>query len=240
MWVMCCVMTCETWHSYVVSWHVSDVLCHDMWVMCCVMTCEWCVASWHVSDVLCHDIWDMPILLCATSLMSHTCVWHATYLYDIHVTHMCMICNISVWHDLCHTHVYDMQHICMTFMSHTCVWYATYLYDMTHVTHMWMTCNISVWHDSCHTHVYDMQHICMTWLVWITLRIVESSLAFIHGDVSNRLYSFDWVYSLGVCDVVWGRDMGTWHNRMSTADCREWVQANKWVENQQMSRGDCR
>jgi len=75
--------------------------------------------------------------------MTHSCVWHGSFLCLTWLIHVCDMTHSYVWHDsFC---VWHDSLICLTWLIHVC--------DMTH-SYVWT--HSCVWHDS---------FICVTWLI---------------------------------------------------------------------------
>ena len=103
--------------------------------------------------------------------MTHSYVWHDSFICVTWLIHMCDMIHAHVWHDsfICVTrliHMCDMTHSYVWHDSLTCVIWLIHMCDMTH------SC---VWHDSfiCVTrliHMCDMTHS----YVWKDTRMDES------------------------------------------------------------------
>jgi len=95
--------------------------------------------------------------------MTHSYVWHESFMYVTRLIHMCAMTHSYVWQDsfICVTwliHVWHDSFICVTWLIHTFVTWLIHMCDMTHV-----------WHDSFMfdiTYSYVLNHlfISMTWL----------------------------------------------------------------------------
>ena len=122
-----------------------------IWLMHICAT--WLNHMWHepVSEVkmgiLClYRIFDMTHYICVTKLiqmcgMTHSYVWHDSFIYVTWLIHMCDMTHSYVWHD-----------------SFTCGTWLIHMWDMTHSY---------VGHDSftCVTWLIWLIHICVTWLI---------------------------------------------------------------------------
>ena len=84
--------------------------------------------------------------------MTHSYVWHDTFICVTWLIHMCDMTHSYVWHD---------TFICVTWLIHIC--------DMTH-SYVWHDSFICVtWHihmcDMTHSYVWHDAFICVTWLI---------------------------------------------------------------------------
>jgi len=127
----------------------------------------------HVCDMTHSCVWHdsfmcvtWPIHLCD---MTHSCVWHDSFIRVPWLIHMCDMTYSHVWHD---------SSICVTWLIHMCdmthpsVWHVTWLFfmwDMTHKHSYFLVCCTgddvhfsALHHEGRHK---NRSHLCVTWLI---------------------------------------------------------------------------
>jgi len=120
--------------------------------------------------------------------MTHSCVWHDSFMCVTWLIHVCYMTHLCVWHDSlmcvtwlinvcdrtrgthmnesCHTHEWVMSHTWMSHVTHmneAHTWMShTWMSHVTHMkeSHTWMS-HVTHMNESCHTHEGVMSHICM-------------------------------------------------------------------------------
>jgi len=121
-----------------------------MWISCDVTRpcATWLMHVWH--DWFWLAGLTSEVRVCD---MTHSYMWHDSFICVTWLIHMCDMTHSYVWHD---------SFICVTWLIHA--WKASFVCDMRHVTHLsCVTCPIpmwhdslwhSVWHDSCDLHMW--------------------------------------------------------------------------------------
>jgi len=121
--------------------------------------------TWLIHMLAC---WPWLIHVCD---MTHTCVWHDSYMCVTWLIHVCPhLRDLRAWliHvcDMTHSYVWHDSFICVTWRIHMCdkthvrlrAW-LIHVCDMTHVTQNSFICVAWL------IHMCDMTHSCVTWLI---------------------------------------------------------------------------
>jgi len=175
---------CVTWLIVCVTWLITSMACH----MLCVMAHSYLPHDWvHTRDMT-HSMWDMTRCICD---MTHSCVWHDSFVCVTWLIRVCDMTHWYVWHDsmyrssrgravLCMEREKErvhpvMHHVlcCAGCVTHHYVCDMTWLINMCDLISLICVCGMNhycVWHDSLvcdmtHSFVWHDSLVCVTWLI---------------------------------------------------------------------------
>jgi len=164
-------------HSY-----VNDSYIRVTWLMHVERVMSYiyvAVSDWPMCVTWVLHMWDMKLpRICVTCLahmcdMTHSYVWHDSFICVTWLIHMCDMTHLYVWHDslICvtwHVHVCDTTHSYAWHASFIFVAWPIHIYDMIHSYVRRDSCMYVTWlihtNDMTHPYTWHDSFKCVTWL----------------------------------------------------------------------------